>query len=161
MLFTSAFIISNLLGASYLKLHKLVGILLLLTLSGCNGLPSKTSDLKEKEITEYNKLVSATLNAYMSESLNADRSKSDLLLLLTKDKELSLPPSVKLPQVLSPEESVAFNTYGVIYDKYFTSVGADAVREVLVLRGNGYSMFATVIWGKGEIQSLSRVVKEL
>lgn len=136
-------------------------LLIVLILSGCNGVPIQGAGSKEKQVDEYNSLVKETLNAYVKADSFAQMNNKDMLKYVTKDSDWGLLSGVKTPEKLSQLELKSFETYGTIYDKYFTSIGADSVREVVVINSANYNMFVTIIWSKDKIQSISRAVKEL
>lgn len=136
----------------------IIGVILL---SGCSVSPEFDLQAKKQEIEEYNRLVDSTLEAYKDSRTFAELNKEDLIEYLTKDTEWGLLPSENKPNTMTEEELKAFRVHGVIHDEYFTSLGATSVREVIILSGMGYNLFATILWDEDEIISISREIKKL
>jgi hypothetical protein len=139
------------------------GLVLLATsmLTGCGILPYDALKTKEKEVTEYNTMLTKTLGSYAQNKILADSEKEKLLSFILKDEVWALASQSGITlDVLKEEELTAFKVKGIVYDEYFTSLGADALREVLIITGKDYRMYVTVIWGKNTIHSIDRVVKK-
>lgn len=134
----------------------LIGVLSLL--SGCSYLVSDI-DRTKKEVEEYNTLVEDTVNAYTVIRKVAETNNRGILRYVTTDKEFSFVEDLETKE-LTDKEKEAFKHPTVIYDKYFTSLGADAVREVLVISGKKHRMFVTAVWNQEQIVYLDRKVVE-
>lgn len=146
-------------GGQALKKVILIPLVLSLALSGCSGLSD--ADAKRKEVEEYNTLVSTTVDTFTEVKTYAETSQRDLLGYLKNNTEWdNLSAKEEGSENVTPEVLDGFGTASVVYNDYFTSIGASAVRQVLVLRGDGYIMYATVLWGKDEVISLTRRVVE-
>jgi predicted small lipoprotein YifL len=125
------------------------------SLSGCGISPSSDLNVKKAEIQEWNSKTEQTIQAYEKVKSYADLQKSAMLDYVLKDTTWSIHSGL---QPLTKEQLVAFKVKSIVHDKYFTSIGANAVREVLVINGIGQRMYVTIIWGKDSITSLERVV---
>lgn len=132
----------------------------LIMLSGCSPF-SNDVNIKKKDVENYNALVETTVDNYVTSKIFAEKNKEDLLNFVLNDKEWSLVKNLETTfEELSEDEVEAFKMRSIVYDKYFTALGADGVREVIILTGSGYRAYITIIWGSKEIYSINRVVME-
>lgn len=146
-----------------MKMLKITAVSLVLAtlLSGCNSVPFSDVNVTKQKVAEYNELVDGTLDAYTKAKVNATDQKDSMFNYIIKDQEwlgVSSQTSLNLTP-LTPDQLKSFELYGVVYDKFFTSLGVTAIREVLVINGNGYRMYVTILWGEKEVVSVSRVVE--
>lgn len=133
----------------------LVGALL----SGCGVLQLDSSKVKEQDVLKYNELVAGTVASYAQGKLKSEEEKEQVLKYLTTDEGWSFVETAPIqPEPLTEEQKQAFQLNGIIYDEYFTALGADGVREVIILSGQGAKMFVTILWGKDALHSISREV---
>ena len=128
-------------------------------LGGCNIL-DKQQDMKLEEIRTHNKLVDDTVNNFAVVKNFAEGNKEGLMRFILQDELWNWGHKAEL-EPLTDEEKESFKIKGVVYDEFFTSLGASGVREILVINGTNHRMYVTVIWGEEDIISLERVVKEL
>lgn len=129
-------------------------------LSGC-GTMSSAYKAKESEVTEYNDLVASTLTAYGTLKVMADNNKEVLLdfIFTNKNQTKIFLPDVK-PIHLTEDEIKLFERRSVIYDDYYTSLGSDGLREVLVIKGlKGYIMYVTLVWSEEGITLFEREIR--
>lgn len=141
------------------KKYFMILILIVPLISGCGLLPLNDTETKKKEVEQYNKMVEETLNSYVDMQIVAEKEKESMLKFVTKDSEWSWSDSYKV-KALTPEELDAFQIYSIVYDEYFTSLGASAVREVIIISGYKHRMYVTIIWGQDGILSIDREVKK-
>ncbi len=125
-----------------------IGVLALLT--GCGGVQQA-----EQDISSYNKLVDATLSGYALSRAYAESQNSLLKEYVLHGSEFETPTRL---ENLTPTEQEAFKLNTVVLDDYFTSLGSEGVREVLVLKGTGGRMFVTAVWGSDSLLDLERKV---
>lgn len=138
-----------------------VSLIVATLLSGCDALPFSDVNATRQRVTEYNDLVKGTLDSYTSSKVNATKQKEAMIAYVTQDKEwsdVSIQTSLDV-RPLTTAEKDSFELYGVVYDKFFTSIGATSLREVLVINGNDTRMFVTIIWSGDAVVSISRVVQ--
>lgn len=146
-------------------MRKLTLIILLICsitmLSGCGLLKFSDMAEKKKEMEEYNKIVNITLENYTKANILAKQEKDNLMGYLLRDESWGVVEKLEVTfNKLTEEEKDAFTINGVVYDEYFTALGADGVREVIIINGKERTMYATVIWGKEDVYSIDRVVVE-
>lgn len=136
------------------------GVLLVsfLLLSGCGVLPTTDLNAKRLEVEEYNSLVSSTLSAYTAIKQKAEGELYNLADFVLRGGENYQGVSL---ESLTEGELESFNNFNIFYNGYFTSVGADSVRQVLILKGYDKVLYVTVIWGTEDIHSVDRVVKDI
>lgn len=125
----------------------------LLVISGCSSGSSASN--AQQNVAQYNQLVDSTLNGYAASKAYAETQNQQLKDYLLHGSDFETP--VKLPN-LSAAEKEAFKLNTVVMDDYFTSLGSEGVREVLVVKGVGARMFVTATWGKGKLLDLDRKV---
>lgn len=145
------------------KTKLLVSIGIVLTLSGCGVLSPSQIEQKQAEVDEYNKLYQETAIAYKKEKSLAVESKDNLINYLLTGKEWGgITDDTMLPSTkLSDTEVEAFERNGVAKDTFFTALGASGLREVLIINGDRYRMYATVIWLDNKVYSIERKVVSL
>ena len=127
--------------------------------SGCAISPINSIDSKEKEVSDYNKMVEETFSSATNVRYFAESEKSNMLDFVLRNKDWEYFTGDF--KHLSKEELESFSLEGVVHDKYFTSLGADSLREVLVINGKKHRMFVTIIWGIEKVYSVDREVIDL
>jgi hypothetical protein len=162
----SAFVTYQQSGEIFVHLIKLVTLLVLcsLLLSGCSFLPLADLGSKKVKVKEYNILVDGTLNSYPKVKKFAESEKTkmfDFILKDTKWETFEKADSFVALKPLTKEEKEALGVYAVVYDKYFTSLGADGIREVIILNGTYIRLYITLLWGKDTVYSVNRKVVNL
>lgn len=132
-----------------------------LLLSGCNYLTNTDIESKQKEVEEYNKLVSETLDSFTKIKLLAESKKQDMISYALTDTTWDMATKANVTVTdLTPAEKESFTVPAVVHDKFFTATGSEAAREVLIINGLKHKMYLTVIWGKDGLLSFERKVVE-
>lgn len=137
-------------------------IVTIMILTGC-GEYSKTYQSKKTEIEEYNQLVKDTLIAYERTKTFAETQQEYVEGFIFEDKYFkTLVESDVIPPLLTPEQKDIFSYRSIIYNDFYTSLGADTVRQVIVVKGkNNYVMTVIILWSEDKIKDFKRDVKQL
>lgn len=140
------------------KLNVICGIALAssILLTGCGQSVSS----KEKEVTEYNSLVKKTLDSFAEGKTYAESNQTNIIKYLVTGKDWNGVSSKEEGYDSSVVMSDSIDAISTIYSDYFTSTGASSVRQVLVLKGEGKILYATIIWTGDDVVSVSRRVVE-
>lgn len=139
----------------------ITGLVMTSILSGCEIFDQTKS--QEKDVNDYNKQVATTITDYAASKVTAEKHKDELMNFLLKDEGFDLLAKAKysIAPALSKKQSEAFKIHNsVIFDDYYTSLGASSIREVIVIKGSKMTMYATIIWTKDSIFSIERKVKK-
>lgn len=131
---------------------------LALLLSGCGS----TQELQTKKVEEYNAMATGTVNSYSDivNKITEEQVKLENYLIFDSKYPLAEDAKYNLVTPLSERELENFNDYNSVIDNdYYTSLGANTVRQVLVVKGQKQIMYATIVWKKDKIISIERVIK--
>lgn len=124
------------------------------TLVGCE---SKTK-VVEKEVNKYNELVEGTLDSYSKSVAISKKDKDAIIKDLTEDKGIALNDKYGLER-LPEEHKEAFKHPMINMDEYYTSIGATATREVILLVGSdGLVMNLILVWSDEGLIDIERRV---
>lgn len=144
----------------FLLLFLLVG-----ALSGC-GVLFVDKSAKLADVEEQNALVQSTLSAFNDSKSFALQFRDTLIPLLVKNftaddlGRLGLSTDLNNVVPLSDEELEAFRVYVVVHDEFYTSLGADTTREIILIKGDSKMLYVTAIWGVDSLKMLTREVKD-
>lgn len=139
----------------WLLFYPLLGVLFL---SGC-GFTVNVAELKREEIMRENALVESTLSSYYTNKEIAEEKKDALLRYALY--------GVKSDQLFSSsfsddgsEEALASekDPYAIVYDKYFTALGATSLREIIVMNFEEKVVYINALWDKEGLVWLDKKV---
>lgn len=123
-----------------------------------NGCTSMSVTNVTNEVYKYNALVKGTIDSYSESVAYSKKNKDSIIKDLTSDRGLSLNDRYKLDRLTS-EQIKSFEYPMVNMDEYFTSIGASATREVILLVGsNKMVMNIILIWSGDDLLSIERRV---
>lgn len=132
---------------------------LLPVITGCSSVEVNSVGLTQQKVEAYNTLVAHTLADYAQAKLVAQSENSSVLSFLSQDIASSAVAKVASSvQPLTPKELTLFKYYTVVYQGYFTALGASGVREVVVLASKNKRLYGTMLWNSQGLYALSRVV---
>ena len=110
------------------QLYTIFISIIILCLSGCSYSNTNVK-VKEKEVVDYNSLVTNTLDNYI-EGVNFARENKKELISSILDGNSNNDLFIGFVDSLSINKD-DFESYKILEDSYFTSYGASAVREIL------------------------------
>lgn len=143
-----------------MKIYKkiVVGLICLATINliSCTSVNYGLKSKKE-EVTNYNNLVQATMDDYSKERAYAEQVNSHILQFAIKDWDLDIMKGLTFTP-LTEEEKQAFTLYAVVSDNYFTSLGSEGVREVIIINGKQKHMIVNLIWKDNKVIDVNRRV---
>ncbi|MNL91301.1 hypothetical protein D3C81_10330 [compost metagenome] len=143
-----------------MKIYKKIGVgLICLSMSTLISCTSVNYGLKSKkeEVTNYNNLVQDTMKDYSAERAYAESVNSHILQFALNDWKLDIMNGLSFTP-LTEEEKQAFTMYAIVSDNYFTSLGSEGVREVIIINGKQKHMIVNLIWKGNKVIDVNRRV---
>ncbi|HBF1820583.1 hypothetical protein [Clostridioides sp. ZZV15-6597] len=125
-----------------------------LSMVGCKN--DISYDVAYNKVETYNKLVSSTLESY-KKALTYAQSKKNIIEDIYKDTGIALNEKYKLKRMTSEEKKAFEIRNSIALDKYFTSLGMDGVKEIIILNGSdNYIMTIVLYFGINDLLAIER-----
>ncbi|HBG5344181.1 TPA: hypothetical protein KQG29_001545 [Clostridioides difficile] len=115
-------------------------------------------DVACNKVETYNKLVSSTLESY-KKAFKYAQSKKNIIEDLYKDTGIVLDEKYKLKRMTDDEKKAFEIRNSIALDKYFTSLGMDGVKEIIILNGSdNYIMTIVLYFGVDNLLAIERSI---
>ncbi|MFA8998085.1 hypothetical protein ACEI87_10440 [Clostridioides difficile] len=123
-------------------------------MTGCKN--DISYDVAHNKVENYNKLVSSTLESY-KEAFTYAQSKKNIIKDIYKDTGTALDKKYKLKRMTEEEKKAFEIRNSVALDKYFTSLGMDGIKEIIILNGSdNYIMTIVLYFGVNDLLAIER-----